>query len=79
MTRIELVDNWHRSWRWFSVQMHAAATTLLLALQFAPFAPAEIQMIIPQPWGVIVTILWLVAGVYARIVKQPAKGTADGE
>jgi hypothetical protein len=65
-----LVDDWCHAWRWFSVQLHAFATSVLLLLQLAPVLPPEVQKAIPQPWGVILTAVWAALGLYARLVKQ---------
>lgn len=68
-----LVDDWKQCWRWFSVQLHLLASTVLLGLQITPVMPVEVQKLIPQPWGAIATAAWTLLGIYARVVKQRGK------
>lgn len=75
--RPALVADWRQAWRWFSVQLHAFATTMLIVLQIAPVMPAEVQQMIPQPWGALLTGAWALLGLYARLVKQ--RRPADGK
>jgi hypothetical protein len=65
-----LCEGWRSAWRWWSVQMHMAASMVLMALQMAPVMPAEVQKLIPQPWGAIATAVWTLLGIYARVAKQ---------
>jgi hypothetical protein len=76
--KARLVDDWRSAWRWFSVQLHAVATSLLLVLQFAPVMPPEVQKIIPQPWGAILTGAWALLGIMARIIRQK-RAPGDGK
>lgn len=69
-----LVPDWRSSWRWWSVQLHAAATLCLTVLQVAPVLPPQVQALIPQPWGMIITAAWAVLGVAVRVVAQRPKG-----
>lgn len=68
-----LVDNWRQAWRWFSVQLHLIATSILMLLQLAPVMPPDLQKHIPQPWAAILTVAWALLGLYARLVKQKPK------
>lgn len=68
-----LVDGWRSAWRWWSVQMHLIASAVLMLAQLAPVMPPEVQKVIPQPWGAIITALWTLLGLYARLVKQKEK------
>lgn len=65
-----LVEDWREAWRWWSVQMHLLASMVLMAVQLVPAMPGELQAIIPQPWGAVVTALWTLLGLYARVAKQ---------
>lgn len=71
-----LVGGWRSAWKWWSVQMHLVASSVLMLAQLAPVMPAELQQVIPQPWGAIATALWTLLGLYARLVKQ--NGQANG-
>lgn len=71
--RRQLIPQWKRCWRMFSVQ----AMVLAGALQAAWAAlPPEMMETIPEPWVRGITITLLVLGVIGRLVVQP---TVSGE
>ena len=61
------VENWRKSWKWFSVQ----AMTIAASVQgtWMPL-PEEMKSSIPQSWISYVTIALMVLGVIGRLVKQ---------
>jgi hypothetical protein len=64
-------DGWRRCLRWFSVQWMLVTGALLQLVQLAPVIPHEIQSVIPQPWGSILTAAWTFLGLLARLKRQP--------
>ena len=62
-----LVDDWKRSWRWFSVN----CMTLAASIQGAYMAlPYTMQQTIPLSLVSSITISLLVLGIVGRLVKQ---------
>lgn len=65
---MQLVPNWRRMWRAFSVQ----AMTLALAIQGAwAGVPDELKANIPPKLVLWITVGLLVAGIVGRMVDQP--------
>lgn len=78
--KIELIEDWHRAWRWWSVRF-AAAIGLLpeLAYRVAEAAehllPALSQPVLDNlpPWLRSVSAVLALIAVALRLVRQPVK------
>lgn len=68
--KIELVEDWKRGWRWFSVQLMAISA----AVQFgADSLPPWLHDAVPPGWWKNIAGGLLVAGIVARFVQQGQK------
>jgi hypothetical protein len=65
---MKLIDDWHKAWKWFSVQLIAAAGTAQLALLAFPDA---LKHYIPESWMHAIVLALLAAAVLGRLVDQP--------
>jgi len=70
MGRVELIQDWHRCWRWLSVQFVALASVVQIALLSFPDA---LRAYLPESWLHTITIGLLVAAVVGRLVDQDKK------
>ena len=67
MKKPKPVEDWRKSWKWFSVQ----SMTLAAAIQGAWMAmPEDMKSSVPQSWVSYVTIALMVLGVIGRLVQQ---------
>ena len=64
---VALVEDWHRAWRWFSVQSMAASAVLLGAWEGLP---DELRQRLPHGLPHALAIVLLVLGIFGRLVKQ---------
>ncbi|AEC22270.1 hypothetical protein PT7_P034 (plasmid) [Pusillimonas sp. T7-7] len=65
---MQLIHNWKKAFRMFSIQAMVLAT----AIQGAwAFIPPEMQASLPEVWVRVITIGLLVLGVIGRLVIQP--------
>ena len=67
---MKLVDDWHRAWRWFSMQFIAAAGATQLALLAFP---DTLRSYIPDSVTHAVAVALLVAAVLGRLIDQGDK------
>lgn len=71
---IKLIDEWHKAWRWFSVQ----AMGLAIALQGAWAAvPDSLQVAVPHGIVTGITMTLLVLGIAGRMVDQTKPEASD--
>ena len=70
--RINLVDDWRRSWRWLSVQVPAVNTAFLATWALLP---EKFQDALPLPVVLGIAIALIVIGVAGRLVDQPGAKT----
>lgn len=67
---MKLVEDWHKCWRWLSVQFIAAAGATQLALVAFPDA---LRSYIPDQVMHVLAIALLVAAVLGRLIDQGVK------
>ena len=70
MKKPNLVPNWKRAWRWFSVQAMVLSTALLSTWALLP---ADLKAKLPEDVGLYAAIATLVLGVAGRLVDQGPK------
>lgn len=64
---MKLVDNWKKSWQWFSMQVYG----LLIALPVVWVSlPADVKAYIPNKYGWIIVTVLAVAGAIGRLIDQ---------
>lgn len=65
---MRLIPDWHKAWRWFSVQfITAAAATQVALISF----PDSLKAYIPESWMHALAIVLLIAAVLGRLIDQP--------
>lgn len=69
---LTFVPHWRESWKWLSMQMHIVATMVMGALLMTPHMPQEIQDLLPAWARPIAVAVWLLVGIYVRLVQQGA-------
>jgi hypothetical protein len=74
--KIRLVPDWSKALRWWSVQLHLAATGFLAVYALVPSVPPEIAAIIPPAYRAPLLALWAVLGLAARVIEQ--RSSANG-
>lgn len=67
MLRPKLVQDWHRSWRWFSVQFIAASATVQTALLAFP---ETLRTYLPEGALKALVVVLLLAAIVGRLVDQ---------
>lgn len=72
-----LVDGWRHAWRWWTVQLHIAATALLTLVVNVGALPPDMVKLVPQPWANLLLGVWGFLGLLARLWPQP-KGVSRG-
>lgn len=70
MKKPNLVPNWKRAWRWFSVQAMVLSTALLSTWALLP---ADLKARLPEDVGLWAAVATLAAGVIGRVVDQGPK------
>lgn len=76
MKQIELVKDWRKAWRWFSVN----AMVLAAAIQGAWLQlPDDLKASIPHAFVSYSTIALLIFGVLGRLLKQDKEGGLNAE
>jgi hypothetical protein len=74
MKKLQLVEDWRKAWRWFSVN----AMVLAAAIQGAWLQiPDDMKASIPPALVSYSTITLLVLGVLGRLLKQGGEGGSD--
>jgi len=85
--RARLVDDARNFLRWWSVRFNLAGLALLSWVQFDPIgvlavwnmAPAGVKAVLPPSFVLYVGFALSGLSILARVVKQPAKGSADAK
>lgn len=78
---MRLIDDWQRAWRWWSVRLNVAGTTLLawflafpdVAREIWLVIPDELKALLPTRVAYFIPLIILFAANVARIVKQKDK------
>lgn len=65
---MNLIPNWRRAWRMFSVQDQAAAIAAIAGWQALP---DDLRAMVPQSVAVGMAIALLVLGIVGRLIDQP--------
>lgn len=65
---MNLIPNWRRAWRMFSVQAQAAAIAAIAGWQALP---DDLRAMVPQSVAVGMAIALLVLGIVGRLIDQP--------
>jgi len=66
---MQLIDNWRKAWRMFSVQ----ALALLAALPLVwTGLPEDVKAMVPLEWRQWIMIAIALGGIAGRLVAQPA-------
>jgi len=66
---MQLIDNWRKAWRMFSVQ----ALALLAALPAVWMTlPEDIKLMVPADWTKYLMIAIALGGLVGRLIAQPA-------
>lgn len=74
MKKLQLVEDWRKAWRWFSVN----AMVLAAAIQGAWLQiPDDMKASIPPALVSYSTITLLVLGVLGRLLKQDGEGVSN--
>lgn len=76
MKRFRLIPNARRWWRMASVQMMAAAGALQVLVETQP---ALVTSVVPQEWVPRITLGLVLAGIFLRLVQQPAVSGPDSK
>lgn len=72
---MNLIPDWRRAWRFFSVQAMAWATAIQVTWMSIPEA---MRTTLPETIVHWVTVMLLVLGILGRVVKQPPQEADDG-
>lgn len=65
---MQLIDNWRKAWRMFSVQ----ALALLAALPLVWMGlPEDVKAMVPQDWTKYLMIAIAIGGLVGRMIAQP--------
>lgn len=66
---MQLIDNWRKAWRMFSVQ----ALALLAALPVVWMGlPDDVKAMVPQDWTKYLMIAIALGGLVGRMIAQPS-------
>jgi uncharacterized membrane-anchored protein len=68
--KARLVDDWHRGWRWLSVQLNAFALLWMGLYALAPVLPPELVAVLPSPYRGPVMASYAVLGIFFRFIAQ---------
>lgn len=68
--KIDLVPDWRQAWRWASTRSMAGVMALLGTYAAMP---DDVKAALPPNLVMYVAIIWLVAGIFGRLVKQKGK------
>lgn len=80
--RFEFIEDWRQAWRFWSVRLAAAGGALQALLAWWPDAalalwnsmPDEVKGLLPQGAVMTLPLLFFVASIVARVVKQGGIG-----
>ena len=64
---MKMVPEWHKAWRWLSVQALAVIAVLPFAWEYIPI---DVRNMIPLEWQPFVFSAFAVGGILGRLVKQ---------
>lgn len=65
--RPKLIEDWHKAWKWLSVQAMLANAAFLATW---PTIPADVKTALPQWFMTAVSIGLLLLGIVGRVVQQ---------
>jgi hypothetical protein len=71
---MNLIPNWRRAWRMFSVQAQAAAIASIAGWQALP---DDLRAMVPQSVAMGLAIALLVLGIVGRLIDQPKTREAN--
>jgi hypothetical protein len=65
-----LVPDWKRAWRWFTVQLHAAALSYLALYSIMPALDPSIAKLLPTPFQAPAIGIYALLGIVLRLIAQ---------